>query len=409
MCIGMRMSATDKRHSSGTNASSTALPLGVAASDARARWYFVHCPEGKERSLCKNLVRTISPSILRDAFVLRKECEIQASDGWRKTVATVFPEYLVAVTGDPFALQQQILTHTFPVYVAGKVGDGYAPVAQEAQEFLASVMDDTHIVRLSTAVASGRTLRIATGPLVGHEDRITAYDKNGRTVRVAVCRGLDGTEPFSLDLSVQLQPSSHQPERASWTSVTAKRLNPSLPMSHRTPKGTLRWYLVECPEGQEERMCRAVREATPAAVLADAFVPRTEVVKKVHGEWTKPVRQIFAGRFAVATDNAAALNARLQRMGLPVRLACDTNGHYAPVDAEAWEFLESCMDGTRTIRESQGEIVGDQLHVWSGPLAGKESRVTSYVRRKSLAFVDLSTDQTGEHTLALPLAILARR
>jgi hypothetical protein len=166
---------------------------------------------------------------------------------------------------------------------------------------------------------------------------------------------------------------------------------------------------VECPEGSEELLCHAVREAVPHELLADAYVPKTEVLLKVRGEWTKPVRQMFAGRFAVCTADAAALGVRLRRAALPVRLAGAEGGGYAPVEDEAWAFLESCMDSTRTIRESRGEIVGDELRVKSGPLAGRESRVTGYVRRHSIAFVDMGEDASGPHAVLMPLAILARR
>ncbi len=407
----MRSQVTDERYARTSKTAETSLPLGSTGSSGRGCWYFVHCPEGRERSLCKDVERAVSSNVLTSAFVPRMEKEVLEEGRWRKSVVTVFSGYFVVETDDPSALQQEILKHTYPVYVAGKVGDGFAPMDREARDFLTAVMDRDRTIRFSNATVGEQGLSVSAGPLVGHEDRIVDQDLRGHSVRVNVCTGTDGTEKFSLFMPVRVDHADAVPGSAKATAKHGDglRRSQSLPLTRRTPKGRLRWYLAECPEGHEEVLCEALHEAIPRTVLHDACVPKTEVLKKVHGEWVTTVREVFVGRFAVSTTDAAALNASLKQLGLPVRLAGDLGGGYAPIDDDAWRLLESCMDSTRTIRESRGEIVDNELRVWSGPLKGREALVARYARRKSLAFVNVGEDALGSHSIVMPLAITVRR
>ena len=386
-----------------------AVPLGRRVARGTVRWYFARCHEGRELSAVADLRPLVPQDLLLDAFVPAKEAERKRQGSWSHGVEPLFGGYAVLVTADPTALAKAIAQTSVTMELVGQVGRGYAPVAREAQEFLEEVMDRSHVVRFSEAVAEPQGLRVNSGPLVGMEGRIPNFSPHKRYVRVRVSQA-EGTD-FALTLPIRIGIADER--RASQEGPIGNgHTNPlltSLPMGRRTPRGRVRWYLVECPEGAEVETCEAVREAVPAPVLADAYVPQVERVKKVRGEWVKPVVSLLAGRFAAATDDAAALKVALEATGLPVRMAGRGEGSFAPLDDEAWGFVQSLMDGTRTIRESRGEIVGDALHVWSGPLAGRESRVAGWQRRKSLAFVDLGSDQTGDHTLVMPLAIVARR
>lgn len=399
----MRLSAMDRRQNPEMGTGEPALPLGSSTAGGRVRWYFVHCPEGRERSFAKDLRRIVSRNVLRDAFAPCSELETLVEGRMRLSVAAVFPGYFVAVTDDPRGLQQEILAHTYPVYVAGKVGDSYVPVAEEAQAFLESVLDSHHVIRFSDVTVDERGVHVTSGPLKDVNGHIASIEQDGRRAVVRVGARDDGSA-FGIPVPVRVSDTETQPEQ-----TPNKRHDHSLPLSRRTPKGRLRWYLVECPEGREEFLCRAVHETIPHSILHDACVPKTEVIKKERGEWVRSVRQLFAGRFAVATTDAAALSVRLQRLGLPVRLAGGDGRTFAPVDDDAWQFLSSCMDDTSTIRGSWGEIVDDELHVQRGPLAGRESRVIGYKRRKRLCFVDVGEDAAGRHSLVMPLEILARR
>ena len=390
-------------------ATANALPLGRRVPRGTVRWYLVRCREGQELSACADVARLVPEDLLKDAFVPRKEQSAKRQGSWKSFTVPLFKGYFVVATGDAPALAKALSFLSTPVEMVGQVGRGYAPIAREAQDFLASAMDRSHVIRTSYATVDRDGLHVTYGPLRGQERRISNFESRKRYVRVAVGSDAHDGQSFSVTLPIDIQVARKETGEPIAEPTAHRRFSgTSLPMGRRTPRGRLRWYLVECPEGTEEESCEAVRRAVSAYVLTDAYVPRVEKVKKVHGEWVKPVASLVTGCFAVATIDSAALKVELEKTGLPLRLVGQGQG-FQPLDDDAWGFVESFMDGTRTIRESQGEIVGDQLHVWSGPLAGRESVVKRYLRRQSLAFVDLGTDQAGEHTLLMPLSILARR
>ena len=181
----------------------------------------------------------------------------------------------------------------------------------------------------------------------------------------------------------------------------------ALPLGRRAPRGAERWYLVACPEGRERATCERVRAIVPPGVLADAFVPRVERVKKVRGEWTVVTRDLFEGYFVAVSADAPALARALVGLSFPAALVGPVGRGYAPVDEDAQAFLVRSMDATHTIRRSEGEIVGESLRVTWGPLAGQEARVARVNRKKALATVRVGGAGSSS-SLLLPLAIPVR-
>jgi len=147
-----------------------------------------------------------------------------------------------------------------------------------------------------------------------------------------------------------------------------------------------------------------VKRIVSPDVLQDAFVPRAERVKKYSGTWVKVVREIFPGYFVSVTSDVLALSKALSNLSFPAYLVGPVGHGWAPVDEDVRAFLESCMDGERVIRASEGEIRGGQLTVLHGPLYGNESRVARINRGKCFAQVRVGSDRTG-FTLPMPLSV----
>ena len=338
------------------------LPLGKCVPCGTVRWYFVHCYEGQELKACADVRKLVPHDLLQDCFVPRKQCLDERSGSQKTTLVPLYKGYFVAATADAPALANKLALLTVPVQLVGKVGSGYAPVAEEAQEFLSAVMDRGHVIRASRAVADNNGVRITSGPLMGQEHRIRTYDSRKLSARVTVCEDVRGGESFSVTVPMDVQTATvAQNVEEPWRPATApakSAAHTSLPLGRRTPRGRLRWYLVECPEHTEAQMCEALRNVVPAHLLADAYVPKVERIKKVKGEWTKPVQSLVLGRFAVATTDSAALNIAISQSGLPLQLV-GQGRDFQPLDDDAWGLVGSLMDGTHTIRESQGEIVGN--------------------------------------------------
>lgn len=183
----------------------------------------------------------------------------------------------------------------------------------------------------------------------------------------------------------------------------------ALPLGRRSPRGRLRWYLVACPEGQEAATCERVRQIIPSELLIDAFVPRKERQRKVHGAWETDVVDMFSGYFIVATKDAPALSRALAKLSFPVQMVGAVGRGYQPIAEDAQHLLTEAMDASHVVRLSWGEVESDVLHVQRGPLLGKEGRVSKFIRRKSVALVRVGENDGGAAMLNMPLAIVARR
>lgn len=174
------------------------LPLGRKVPRGRSRWYMAACPVGSEQSTCDKLRACVSADVLYDAFVPRAERIGKFSGVWVTRVVDLFRGYFVVVSSDSYGLAKQLGRLTFPVWLCGAVGRGFAPIDREAQTFLEQSMDMDHVVRCSEAVIVGDELRVYDGPLVGQEARITKLDRQKSFARVRV--GGVADKPFTLSL-----------------------------------------------------------------------------------------------------------------------------------------------------------------------------------------------------------------
>lgn len=176
------------------------------------------------------------------------------------------------------------------------------------------------------------------------------------------------------------------------------------PQGGRPPCRSLRWYLVHVPEGMEQSTADKVKKLIPPALLEDAFVISKERWVKRDGSWSKQVKPLYPEYFLVATRDVAALDKALSKLSFHVRVAGSEARAYQPMAKEAQAWLQASMDENHVLRSSTAEVVGGELHVLEGPLAGQEPRVVRYDRRKRYALVDVgSTD--GGFVEALPLDI----
>lgn len=166
---------------------SPSLPLGRRSPRGRLRWYLVACPEGHEQDSCDRVRAIVPTDLLEDAFVPRAERWGKFAAGWSVRTVELFKGYFVVATKDATGLSRALERLTFPVRMAGAVGRGYAPIATEAQEFLSSSMDDSHVIRTSEAEIVAGKLRVYEGPLVGQERRVAKVNRHKRLASVRVC------------------------------------------------------------------------------------------------------------------------------------------------------------------------------------------------------------------------------
>lgn len=167
---------------------------------------------------------------------------------------------------------------------------------------------------------------------------------------------------------------------------------PCLPLGRRTPRGRVRWYLVQVPEGHERTTCERVRRIVPADILADAFVPAKERWMKRAGRHFKEEVLMYKGFFLAATGDVVALDRELSALSFSARLVGSGERAWTPVDDGAVAWLIAAMDSRHVIRSSTAVIVDGRLHVTDGPLVGQESRVTKIDRHDRVCQVKVLDD-----------------
>lgn len=168
----------------------------------RRRWYLVRVPEGREASMCERVRSMVSPGLLDDAFVMRKERWFKRGGVWSLQPLPMYPGYFFAVSRNGRALARAISRMDVPAEVVGARSMRPTPLSTEAQAWFAASLDAEHVLRSSTAVITDGQLRVQSGPLVGQETRMSKVDRHRRRCAVRVCDGggRDFTEVMPLDV-----------------------------------------------------------------------------------------------------------------------------------------------------------------------------------------------------------------
>ena len=167
------------------------MPVGRRTPKGVKRWYLVHAPN-REQATCDKVKKIISPELLDDAFVMRKERVSKRQGHWVTSVVPMFRDYFFVVTSDAPALDKELAKLSFPVHIEKGDGRYYAPMAQEAQAWYEQMMDSTHTIRTSTGVIADGRLQLQQGPLVGQEARVVKVLRHKRMCVVSVADGASG-------------------------------------------------------------------------------------------------------------------------------------------------------------------------------------------------------------------------
>lgn len=165
------------------------LPCGRRTPRGRERWYLLRMPEGREATICAELKRLLPGSVLKDAFVLRKERWMKRAGVWFLEPVNMYRGYAFAISSDAAGLAKAIAGLTLPVELVGTDVRSWAPLADEAAAWYAAAMDGSHVIRSSTAVIVDGVLHVQSGPLVGQEPRISKVDRHRRRCQVRVGDG----------------------------------------------------------------------------------------------------------------------------------------------------------------------------------------------------------------------------
>lgn len=142
------------------------------------------------------------------------------------------------------------------------------------------------------------------------------------------------------------------------------------------------WYVAQVQAGRESSTLEMCRRLVPPSVMEDCFMPEYEVMWKIRGEWRLVKRLLFPGYLFFVTDDPEALNRELSRVPMPIRLLGNEENSFFPLTGKERDWFLSFMDGSHTVRMSEGYIAGDKITVtrsrsWASRATSARSTATS--------------------------------
>lgn len=197
----MTVAAAEPRAAKRAAVAAAGLPLGRRTPKGRERWYLLRVPEGREAATCAELKRLVPGGLLKDAFALRKERWFKRAGEWSLVLVDMYRGYAFAVSPDAAGLARALSRLTLSAALVGTESRSWAPLADEVASWYASVADEGHVIRSSTAVIVDGVLHVTDGPLVGQEERISKVDRHRRRCTVRVADGDGGfAEQAAIDV-----------------------------------------------------------------------------------------------------------------------------------------------------------------------------------------------------------------
>ena len=185
-------------------------PELLSSHDAAAgalRWYAAHVPQGREEAFAEKCRRIISNEVLEDCFFPKCEKFMKRHGSWVVEEVPLFSEYFFLATRDVRALAKELATLSFPVLLIGGDGRSFAPLAADAQTWLAGALDGRHVLRASTGVIEDGALKVQRGPLRGREADVRRIDRHKRMAYVGL-GGRDGSGGFTLRAALNVPQKS---------------------------------------------------------------------------------------------------------------------------------------------------------------------------------------------------------
>ena len=197
----MTVAAAEPRAAKRAAVAAAGLPLGRRTPKGRERWYLLRVPEGREAATCAELKRLVPGDLLKDAFALRKERWFKRAGEWSLVPVDMYRGYAFAVSPDAAGLARALSRLTLSAALVGTESRSWAPLADEVASWYASVADEGHVIRSSTAVIVDGVLHVTEGPLMGQEARISKVDRHRRRCTVCVAAGDGGfAEQAAIDV-----------------------------------------------------------------------------------------------------------------------------------------------------------------------------------------------------------------
>lgn len=149
------------------------------------------------------------------------------------------------------------------------------------------------------------------------------------------------------------------------------------------------WYVIQVIEGSTDIAFQKCRQAFPATVYKEIFIPMYECMRKYKGEWHLIRRELFPRYFFVDTDFGEMVEESLRLLSRFVKPVCVGKG-FVPITKAEQMTLESLMDASHVIRMSRGDLIDGEFEIYEGPLQGRGTVIRRIDRHKRIGDIEVS-------------------
>jgi transcriptional antiterminator NusG len=202
-------------------------------------WYVIQVMTGEEDSSCRLCQYHMNGQDYRELFIPKYARKKRYRGAWNVEQKVLFPGYVFVDTEAIEKVAKQLSAVPCMTKLL-RHGDDIVPITREEQTYLANLMDEQHIVQISTGLVIGDEIWITEGALRNYRGQIKRIDRHRRTAELEV--NLFGRKtPVQVGLEVIQKVTKEEFEQmrlASIEETEAKKKAETIPVS--VPKLTKR-------------------------------------------------------------------------------------------------------------------------------------------------------------------------
>lgn len=181
-------------------------------------WYVIQTLSGEEERTANVIRNMISPELIRDCFVPKRERLKKFHGNWNKVEEVLFQGYAFADSDRPGELYEQLKQVPKLTKVLGRETDFFFGLGEKDERLIRTMGDKKHRTSLSRVrIGEGKKIQVLDGPLKGYAGDIVKADLHKREVAVKVrFMGRD----MELKMGIEMVDGQNQDECAGMGAAT---------------------------------------------------------------------------------------------------------------------------------------------------------------------------------------------
>lgn len=154
------------------------------------------------------------------------------------------------------------------------------------------------------------------------------------------------------------------------------------------------YFAIQVSTGKEDSLIKLINERIDHSFFAEVFAPKRLVGRKINGEWTDKLINVFPGYIFVDTTEPKEFSGALYRMPQFAKLLGreESSGSFVPLQENECIMIDSLCgkDVSRLLNKSIVSLrVGKTIEIISGPLVGFKGNISKIDLHKRIAIVNL--------------------